>query len=1078
MQQELDSEHPELNISILGVNEDGYDSGNSLVTDGRDLPWLQDIDDNTDNVSDTWESWDVTFRDVIITGPDNEVVAVYNLTNNDLANTDNFSTLKNLLIDAAGTSSAPSLELAVLDDVTLSAGSPLHIALNGLDPEGGALTFSVESSDPSVTAEVLSGNRSLRLEVDGFGAMTFELFENRTPRATQRIIELAESGFYDDTIFHRVINNFMIQGGDPTGTGAGGSTLGDFDDQFDVDLQHNSSGLLSMAKTTDDTNDSQFFITEVPTRHLDFNHSIFGLLTEGEDVRAQISDVATDVSDRPLTDVVLHEADIFEDTENGVLVLSAPEGGSGSATVTVTVTDSQGNTADQSFDVTVTADSGSGSNSNPFLDDIDAVRMESDSVASFTLVAQDAELDSVEFLGETELAAILAPGQLPNLPTGLDYTVDSTTGEVTITASPAVAPGEYQIRVGVRTPGTTGLDNTIDSQLVDVTVGVITIDADDHPGGNEAGNGSADTLTVVRSGTDLQISVNGQAVRTINESLVHAIDLVGSSDDDTFVIDCSNGFVEPTGGIVIRGGGEQTAGDSLVLQGASVASVTHRFESASSGSVQLESNPLIVYSELEPISDSLVTADRIFEFGDGADAITIGDDENNANGISRISSSGSSETVDFRNPTGTIIVRAGDGNDTVTASDLDPFAGPALHIDGEAGNDALDASALTTPVTLSGGAGADSLTGGSHDDNLNGQSGDDIVLGNAGADLLLGGAGRDQLDGGPGSDRLRGQGYSEDILISSSGEDFLSGGGGVDRLAVTSDSNIALTDNQLTVDGENQVVSDVEQAELTGGSAANALDATAFSGDTTISGGGGADTISGGSGITLLQESRDENLTLTDSNLSGSDIVSLSNIDRARLVGGSSANVLDVSAFSGPTTLRGSGGDDTIIGGESNDLIIGGMGSDLIEGRGGDDDIRAGSGNDTIDGGDGNDSIRAAAGHDSVTGSDGDDTLNGANGRDTLNGGNGNDALSGLAGDDQLNGGAGSDTLIAGANHDKLFGGSEVDILIGGDGDDTLHGQGGHDTLVGNAGDNTLSDQEPGEADETFSFYNGWIDRI
>ena len=71
MQQELDSENPELAISILGVNELGHDSDNSLMTAGRDLPWLQDIDDGGDGNSDTWNSWDVTFRDVIITDSNN-----------------------------------------------------------------------------------------------------------------------------------------------------------------------------------------------------------------------------------------------------------------------------------------------------------------------------------------------------------------------------------------------------------------------------------------------------------------------------------------------------------------------------------------------------------------------------------------------------------------------------------------------------------------------------------------------------------------------------------------------------------------------------------------------------------------------------------------------------------------------------------------------------------------------------------------------------------------------------------------------------------------------------------------------
>jgi cyclophilin family peptidyl-prolyl cis-trans isomerase len=344
--------------------------------------------------------------------------------------------LKQLLIDAASETAEPEVKLAVLQDQAVLAGSPLHIPLNGFDPTGGRLTFSVESSDPLITAEVLSGNRSLRMQVDDYGAMTFELFESRTPRATSQMIELAESGFFDETIFHRVINNFVIQGGDPTGTGSGGSPLGDFDDQFHVDLQHNRTGLLSMAKTTDDTNDSQFFITEDSTRHLDFNHSIFGVMTEGEEVRAAISDVATDGGDRPLEPIVLHEVEIFEDLENGVLMLSAAEGSSGQATIVVTVSDSLGNQASRSFQATAVTDLSPNANGNPFLDDIAPVRMEANSVASVPLTAQDSEGDTdIEFLGEADLAARLTPDQMPTLPSGLDYTVDPTTGEMTITAS-------------------------------------------------------------------------------------------------------------------------------------------------------------------------------------------------------------------------------------------------------------------------------------------------------------------------------------------------------------------------------------------------------------------------------------------------------------------------------------------------------------------------------------------------------------------------------------------------------------------------------------------------------------------
>ena len=665
MQTELDSENPELNINILGVNEFGHDSGNSLVIDGRDLPWLQDIDDNGDGASDTWDSWDVTFRDVMITDAQNEKVAVYNLTTNDLANADNFAALKQLLIDSASTTNDPVLELAAIDNQSLLGGSPLHVPLNGLDPSGGQLTFSVESSDPLVSAEVLTGNRSLRMEVDDFGVMTFELFESRAPRVTARIIELAESGVYDDTIFHRVIDNFVIQGGDPTG--GGDPTLGVFDDQFHVDLQHNSTGLLSMAKTTDDTNSSQFFITEGPSRHLDFNHSIFGILTEGETVRESISEVPTDGSDsggtggRPLTDVVLHEVDVFSDPENGVLVLSAAEGATGTATITVTVADQSGNTAVRTFTVTVTADTNNGT---PFLDDIAPLRMEANLVDSFTLSAQDVEGSAVEFLGETELAAILSPLQMPNLPTGLTYTVDQSSGVVTVTATDNLI-GEHQFRVGVRASGTPGNDGSIDSQLVSVTLGVITV--------NAAEDESPDTFLLSRNASTYSISVNEETVRSESDSLVFAIDLVGSSDDDVFQIDCSGGLPVPNGGLQISGGSQISAGDSLELAGGNFSTITHRFTDASSGTITIDSGDPITYTELEPISDQLVaSSNRVFEFADSDDEITVGDDGDDTNGISRISSTSSSETVDFQMASGgRITIRTGAGNDQVTASDLD-----------------------------------------------------------------------------------------------------------------------------------------------------------------------------------------------------------------------------------------------------------------------------------------------------------------------------------------------------------------------------------------------------------------------
>ncbi len=148
------------------------------------------------------------------------------------------------------------------DDLTLLGGSPLMVPLDGYDPNGGPLTYTITSDKPSlVTPTLLQGNRSMEIQTTIWGKMVFQLFEDKAPRPTGRVIKLAQDGFYKNVIFHRDIDGFVVQGGDPTGTGTGGSTLGDFDDQFNVDLQHNRAGLLSFAKSGDDTNDSQFFIT-------------------------------------------------------------------------------------------------------------------------------------------------------------------------------------------------------------------------------------------------------------------------------------------------------------------------------------------------------------------------------------------------------------------------------------------------------------------------------------------------------------------------------------------------------------------------------------------------------------------------------------------------------------------------------------------------------------------------------------------------------------------------------------------------------------------------------------------------
>jgi peptidyl-prolyl cis-trans isomerase A (cyclophilin A) len=156
------------------------------------------------------------------------------------------------------------------------------------------------------------------------GTVTVRLFPDHAPKTVRNFVELAEGGrewtdprtgtrtkekLYDDTIFHRVIAGFMVQGGDPLGTGTGGPGY-KFNDEIHPDLRFDKPYLLAMANAGPGTNGSQFFITTVPTPWLDGKHTIFGQVISGADVVENISRVQTRPGDRPVTDVVLQSVAI------------------------------------------------------------------------------------------------------------------------------------------------------------------------------------------------------------------------------------------------------------------------------------------------------------------------------------------------------------------------------------------------------------------------------------------------------------------------------------------------------------------------------------------------------------------------------------------------------------------------------------------------------------------------------------------------------------------------------------------------------------------------------------------------
>ena len=142
------------------------------------------------------------------------------------------------------------------------------------------------------------------------GVFVAQMFEEKAPQTTKNFIELTEKGFYDGLIFHRVIDGFMIQGGDPTGTGRGGPGYR-IKDEFGEGLAHDSEGILSMANAGPYTGGSQFFITLAPTPWLNGHHAIFGKIVKGMDVVREIGSVATNFQDRPVDPVVMEKVEVL-----------------------------------------------------------------------------------------------------------------------------------------------------------------------------------------------------------------------------------------------------------------------------------------------------------------------------------------------------------------------------------------------------------------------------------------------------------------------------------------------------------------------------------------------------------------------------------------------------------------------------------------------------------------------------------------------------------------------------------------------------------------------------------------------
>lgn len=164
---------------------------------------------------------------------------------------------------------------------------------------------------------MLSKNPVVVLETN-LGNITIALKPDIAPKAVENFVRLAQKDYYNNVIFHRVIKNFMIQGGDPTGTGRGGESIygKTFEDEVSPSLQFTKPGILAMANAGPKTNGSQFFITTASTPWLNGKHTIFGEVIEGYDVVKKIENSPTDGQDKPVTPVKILKITLVQGQED------------------------------------------------------------------------------------------------------------------------------------------------------------------------------------------------------------------------------------------------------------------------------------------------------------------------------------------------------------------------------------------------------------------------------------------------------------------------------------------------------------------------------------------------------------------------------------------------------------------------------------------------------------------------------------------------------------------------------------------------------------------------------------------
>lgn len=793
--------------------------------------------------------------------------------------------------------------------INIPVGKTFQLPIDGSDTTdaNAVLNFSVvNNQNPGNVGAAFSAstNRSLRMTVTGngfSGDLTLQLFEDLTPITTKRIIDLATgqvAGFtYNNLTFHRVIQNFMAQGGDPAGNGTGGTGT-KFADEFNSQLMFTGFGQWAMANSGDDTNDSQFFITDVdlraadansslrPPQHLNFQHTIFGQLTDGFATFAQL--IATPVNgSTPTTPVVMSNVTVVNDHQNAVLRLTATGAAGSSSVITVRAINPATNEQfDQTFTINVVADTDSGQSAGTATDDrpfLNVPPTTFPNLISPATINEDIPLTIPAFEQE-------ASGTL---------TVHIRTGTATDAANATIT-----------TDNVTNLSVSINQSTRVIT---LTPAANFH--------GSIDFLLAIRDATVRD--VNGDGVITSADSA----DAVGQYDTQrmTLTINAVNDAPTATSTTAIYHFGEDTTltlvgndGDPLTLP-EDVQTITFQIaDQPDHGTVTLNSSTGAV---------TYTPTDANFH---GRDSFTFRVMDNGGTALGGIDTSQpATVSLDVDAATakllgGQLIINGGAIDDvidlefdangagtdddeiivTINDRELDPFDANRVRsilINSFGGDDTITvATEITAPTRVVAGHGNDDVTSGDGDDRISVGVGDDTVDGGDGNNTLNGGVGADDLTGGDDKDTIRGGKGDDPNLDGLGGNDHIFAGPGGDTVTGGDGKDFVRSGG-----GDDDISGDAGNDKLFG-----------KEGDDTLDGGDGNDTLRGNFG--------------TDSLTGGAG--------NDKLIGGPDFQGPG-SRLDGNDTLDGGDGDDKLFGGSGNDSLTGGIGRDVLRGQFGDDTV-------------------------------------------------------------------------------------------------------------------------------------------